>query len=1014
MSFLKEFSYSEVGQRKILHYNAFVTSFIVGCILTDLTLFLQYHFFYLPVITVLIICAIGGFFFGNLTGRLLFKWIHDFRPLYIAAECIFVAIGIAYSARIFLSNEQGEYLLSFFFINQYIYIIFLVTTSFVIGVKYNYFMKVSCGDFIDDSQGLVGIVSLSLVGFPLGAAAAGITLRVPALQYAYILYPLLLIPSVFLINLNYNPQPQFAKEFEREVEADRKKSNYRDTLIFTYLNFCLIILYHFMGLLTFLKFYGNLSIHSILFHSFSFLFLAAGITLAGRLKKGAWYIYGEILFPVFFLLFTFVLYSLRNLLPMYAGLVFFIPVSLVIGSILRKTIDNVITGYKHTVRFRILEFSFFILPVPILLTLQLIEFTNLWYFIVVYILTLISILVPGFHLLSRGKEGYKKLIYLIFLLVLIPLLIFLHAFFGIPMNSRIYISSVENYDILKQVNYADLFIKQRSIVTMFKEPVFKVSDSIIRNLKRVAVPLSLYVDDGTKVLFIDGNQRFFQNPMIGIYKNVLCLDMLSDENVDFNKLPLTGRQTYVTENEDLLIFLRGTINSGNRYHAIIDMPNLLDQKKNDFRFSEEYYRIIKKGIEPGGIFGQVYSLQDCRDDFFAQSVRSLKKAFKSHVVYLFSDQCLILSSDDEKAFSLRQQRLSNVGNLFQEGSDIRTVFLNDIHVLSHLVFTRIDDLEPYCTNRKVPRYYLFSQATTPPLKNKVFLDTIERNNMALQCIDQGPEQAGFRAAVANSITVNNTAVDFLKRLEYAESIDDYENETKYLFELQKYMAYRVELRDYVSQIFSYKEKYYYNTALRFEKEKKWENAKKLYNVVLSINSNNFDANYRLGLLYVTLQDIDNSFKYFNSALRIKAEHPKVLYQIGVLYFLSNKTNEAIDYFNKSIARNEVNPSLYKYLGMCHEKNGNDAMAEEYYSKAIVQDPNDTETKTRLDEIRKKRDIIQKQWDSNEQKSDIESEQGVVIPLPINKSAYDIRIKDNDNSLPVNNPPESIDSSGGSK
>jgi tetratricopeptide (TPR) repeat protein len=1014
MSFLKEFSYSEIGQRKILHYNVFLTSLIVGCILTDLTLFLQYHFFYLPVITTLIMCATGGFFFGNLTGRLLYKKIRNSRPLYMASDIIFIVISCAYSSRFFLPADQGEYLLSFFFINQYIYIIFLVIISLIIGVKYNYFLKVSCGDFIDDSQGLVGLVALSLIGFPIGAAAAAITIRIPALQYLYIMYPLMALPSVFLINLNYNPQPQFAKEFEREVEADRKKSSYRDTLIFTYLNFGLIILYYFLGLLTFLKFYGDLSIHSILFHSFSFLFLAAGIAAAGRLKKGAWYIYGEILFPVFFLLFTFVLYYLRDLLPMYTGLFFFIPVSLVIGFILRKTIDNVITGYNHTVRFRILEFSFFILPVPILLTLQLIEFTNLWYFIVVYLLTLVSILVPGLHLLSRGKEGYKKLIYLIFLLALIPLLIFLHAYFGIPMNSRIYISRVENFDILKQVNYSDLFIKQRSTVMMFKEPVFKVSDSIIRNLKRVVVPLYLYVDEDDQVLYIDGNQRFFQNPMIGIYKNVLCLDLLSDGNVDFNKLPLTGRQAYITENEDLLIFMRDAINSGKRFHAIIDMPNLLDQKKNYFRFTKEYYRIMKKGIEPGGIFGQVYSLQDCRAGFFAQSVVDLKKTFKTHVVYLFSDQCLILSSDNEKAFSLQQRNLSHIAGLFTEGAEIKSIFLNEIHVLSHLVFTDIDDLTPYITEREVPRYYLFSQSKVPPLRKEMLTDTIERNDTALRCIDQVPEQGGFRNSVTNLITANKTGVDLLKRLEYAESVDDYENETKYLFELQKYMAYRIELRDYVSQIFSYKERYYYNTALRFEKEKKWENAKKLYNVVLSINSNNFDANYRLGLLYVTLQDIDNSFKYFNSALKIKAEHPKVLYQIGVLYFLSNKTNEAIDYFNKSIAKNEVNPSLFKYLGMCHEKNGNETMAEEYYNKAMVQDPNDTETKTRLDTIRKKKDAEQKHWDTSEQKSDIESEQGVEIPLPINKSAYDIRIKDNDNSLPVNNPPESNDSSGGGR
>ncbi len=1012
MSFLKEFSYSEVAQRKILHFNVFVSSMIIGCVLTDLTLYLQYHFFYSPVITILVIFSLGGFFFGNIAGRILFRAIPHARPLYIITELIFVFLSASYLSRMFFPDGGRSFLLDLFFMNQYVFVLFIVASSFIIGMKYNYFMKIACGDFIDDSQGLVGLVVLSLVGFPIGALLAGGATAIPELGYGFILMPLMALPTAFLIKLGYNPPPQYAKEFEREVELDRKKVNYRDTLLFTYLNFGLIILFYFMGLLTFNKFYGSLSVNALFFHTVSFVCIAVGIVAAGRLKKGNWYIYGEMLFPLFFLLFIFVMYYMKDHVPPYAGIVFFFPVAMVIGFILRKTLDNVIAGYNHTVRFSILGFAFFVLPAPLILSIQLIEFTNFWYFIVVYILTLVSILVPGFHLLSRANNGYRKLLFLGFLLAVIPLLIFLHVFFRIPMDGEIYTGRVENFESLKEINYNELFIKQRATVRLFASPVFRVSDSIIRNLKRAAVPLSLYVDEGQPVLFIDGNHRFFQNQMIGIYKNVLSLDVLSDENVDYNKLPLTGSQTYITENEDLLYFLRRKVKGENRFFAIIDMPNIADQQRNRFRFSGEYYGIIRKGIVPGGIFGQVYSLHDCRGDFFAQSVKNLKKAFRSHVVYLFSDHCLILASDRDNAFSVDRDEYARFASLFKGDSGIKSIFLNEIHVLSHLVFTDIDHLVPYLNDKAVIGDCLLSHSGGPALKGDLNGNVMERNDLVLETIDTGKDYGTLKMNVSGAIAANKTAVDFLKRLEYAESIDDYENETKYLFELQKYMAYRIELRDYVSQIFSYKEKYYYNTALRFEKEKKWEDAKKLYNVVLSINSDNFDANYRMGLLYITLQDINNSFKYFNNAQRLKSDHPKVLYQMGVLYFLSNKTNEAIDYFNRSLARNEVNPSLFKYLGMCYEKTGNDIKAQEYYERAVLNDPNDSESRIRLDTIKKKREDERKQWDLSEQKSDVESEQGIEIPLPINKSAYDIRIKDNDKSIPLLESGETVNSTGG--
>ena len=128
---------------------------------------------------------------------------------------------------------------------------------------------------------------------------------------------------------------------------------------------------------------------------------------------------------------------------------------------------------------------------------------------------------------------------------------------------------------------------------MNKEPVFILSDSIVRNMKKSLVPLALYKPEGRKgnILFIDGNQKFFHNPIIGYFKDATCLDVLPEEGVDFNKLPLSTKRTYIPENDFLLFYINKL---KNKFFIVVDIPNILDQNRNYFRFTGEYYRKIKQ------------------------------------------------------------------------------------------------------------------------------------------------------------------------------------------------------------------------------------------------------------------------------------------------------------------------------------------------------------------------------------------------------------------------------------
>ena len=68
---------------------------------------------------------------------------------------------------------------------------------------------------------------------------------------------------------------------------------------------------------------------------------------------------------------------------------------------------------------------------------------------------------------------------------------------------------------------------------------------------------------------------------------------------------------------------------------IVDIPNLYDQTLNAFRFSEEYYNIIKRYLMPEGIFVQIIDIINCRNDFISNTVHNLKQGFKKSIGYFF-------------------------------------------------------------------------------------------------------------------------------------------------------------------------------------------------------------------------------------------------------------------------------------------------------------------------------------------------------------------------------------------
>ncbi|MBN2158999.1 MAG: tetratricopeptide repeat protein [Spirochaetes bacterium] len=892
-----------------------------------------------------------------------------------------------------------EFILSLFFVSQYAIPGLIFLTMFFFGIKLHYSIRVSCGNFIDKKYAIEQFIGFMLLGISLGIAisSAMYYFGVPLIYIAPLV--LVILPSTFLMNLTYNPAPLYAREDEddrvREIDAPAGKRP--EETSFAYLNFTYVIVYTTLGFASISKYYGNLIHVEMVFIALFFLIFLGGYIAGRYLRLSRLHIYGQSFLPLLFLVFLILLMSFSGRLTYTGSILLFSPMILLMGIVIRHTIRFIITEGENNKRATIIEFAFLILPAPIIISISLIQFTNFLFYAAVCVLMLLNVIVPAIYMVNSDIKGFKKAMFFIISLFFLPLFIFIVAYFRISLDGSVYVTRVANFDELKNINYNADYIRGRATIRLKGLPVFKLSDSVVRNQKRSLLPVAFYHGAENKILFIDGYQRFFRNPIIGYFRYSACLDVLSERDADYKKLPISGSQRYIPDSGDLLYYLA---RHDTDYSTIVDIPNLLDQTMNSFRFSSEYYRLIKKRLDTGGIFCQAINIPGVSADLFAFAVQNLRSSFKKQIVFYFSNVMIVLASDDVQAFVVNQERYGRFLKFIAAHDEVLKLFQNDVHLLSHLLYTGIDDLIPFTRRGASVDGIFFSPGGKLSLAEKLYDTYISGNQKVFELLDKSPEQYAFAQGFMSPFLTENAVLSLLKKTELAEARGKLSEETGLLFELKKQAEFRATLQDYVRLMMSYKEKYYYNMALMFEKNKKWEEARELYLSVLAIRPDNFEANYRLGLLCITLQDIESSFKYLQEAMRIRKENPKVLFQMGVLYFSTGKTEEAMNYFNRVLQLNDKTPSVFRYLGLCYEKFGNLYEAERYYARAIIADPNDVDTKARLDEVRMQIEKENRKWETPEQKNELDVEQDADMPLPVSKGAYDIRLKDSEVTLPV--------------
>ncbi len=122
-------------------------------------------------------------------------------------------------------------------------------------------------------------------------------------------------------------------------------------------------------------------------------------------------------------------------------------------------------------------------------------------------------------------------------------------------------------------------------------------------------------------------------------------------------------------------------------------------------------------------------------------------------------------------------------------------------------------------------------------------------------------------------------------------------------------------------------------------EKKYLEAKRLLEKILTINPDIFEANHNLAILSFQLGDIDNSIIYFEKSKKLNPKLPKVYFNLALAYDKKGETDQAIINFKK-VTELDPNNSLALYnIGHLYNREMNINSAQNYFLKSLNLNPN---------------------------------------------------------------------------
>ena len=998
MSHFKQFSYPDISKRWILLLSVFLTFFIMVTFLSDIILRFNQYFPYSNSEKFILLIALTAFFLGNITGKTAYKLINSYKIINIIVSILLLLfISLYFTIQPILGEDFS--LLNIYIKYQFIASLALSIPCFLAGFINCYYTKIVTGDFIDEKNLLSKYLIMLIIAVSSGAIVL-LTKYIFFPDFIYMNYIcILMAPGLIIcisyVNIPFMPENLVAQHYLDDEHVEQDAHVHREDLLYTYLNFSYITIYFCLGLVAFNKFFGSIYYYNFIYLSVALLSMIIGIAI-GRIKKfSSWHIYSEMLYPISFLFYLFLLYNYEDRILPATGFLFLAAPFLIFGFSIKQTITNITNNFDHDKRFNIINFSLFILPIPLIIATTLINYTNTYFFIVLYLITILNIVIPGIYLFNSNLSYGKKIFYFFFSLLFVPVIIFMHLYFSIPLNNKLFINDIVNFELLRNTNYHLPYINERGDIKKYNSTIFHLSESSIRNMKRAAAGISLFCGEKTKTLIIDSNQKFFKNPLLGFFTNAVVVDNVPAEYIRYNKLPVSGRELYITEEKDTLTYL---VKKDNRFNLIVDVPNILDQNFHPFRFSKDYYSLIKKYLNEDGVYISIINLQFSNYDLISGSLSNLSDIYSYHHVFIFSNIAMIISSDSTNNLKINKDSVERINKIINNNPIYGLIFYNDTQPFNYIIFNDLKPfkelIEPQNQNKINP--YIYREIEPKHLPEKLTELYLSQNDKRIDLLFADDNDRTI-SSLKYSFARNAAILELLKKAEYAESINEYEQVTTLLSQLRKNSAYNNELKKYIELVLNYKTHYYSNEALRLEKLHKWDEAIIVYKAMLIIDSNNFDINYKLGLLYLTVQDLNNSFKYLDFALKLNKNHPQALYQMGILLFSSDKFKEAIGYLEKAKELKINTSTLYLYLGISYERINNLSKAKENLERAIILDPTDVKLKFMMDQLNQRISLELNYWrnNNNDQTNAFEDEQGEEIRIPINKRAINARLQDAD-------------------
>jgi len=175
--------------------------------------------------------------------------------------------------------------------------------------------------------------------------------------------------------------------------------------------------------------------------------------------------------------------------------------------------------------------------------------------------------------------------------------------------------------------------------------------------------------------------------------------------INYNKLPISGRELYAAQEKEILNFLADT---KNQCSSIIDVPNILDQNFHSFRFSKEYYSLIKKRLSADGLYINIIDLQFANYTLLSDSLTAISETYNHHIVFIFSNIALVISSDDNRKLKVKNSSIDQISRIIENSTLYGNIFYDSIHPFNNIIFNDLKNFKQFISTQEKSNHFIYA------------------------------------------------------------------------------------------------------------------------------------------------------------------------------------------------------------------------------------------------------------------------------------------------------------------